>query len=290
MSRLLTTGILQQAQNSPSFIDKIPPTWSIYTLLKITTENYDVAYVRRDSDNITLPFTTNEILNGTLASWVGVSNNGFIQSLLDLSGNARHLTQDDFLLQPSIVTNGILNRDTKNNPCLTFTASQKLFSSSYIPTSGTPSFCSMFSANFKGTYNQMGLYTHLTSNVGEQHAVGADDDNRVKIWSTRATSDFTGKRASAIENLNTITGFGQTRYNGTSWDVDNADIEGRPLQSSNANDSTTDGQPQGLTVGATDNLDIYNFVGDMSTLIFWDTDIDAESTYINFKELINNNL
>jgi len=64
--------------------------------------------VRRDSNNAEQDFTATEVSDGTLATWVGTGNNGFVTTWYDQSGNGGHATQTSTTLQPQIVSSGAL--------------------------------------------------------------------------------------------------------------------------------------------------------------------------------------
>lgn len=68
----------------------------------------DVVLVRRSSDNAELGFTPTEINDGTLTTWVGAGNNGFVKTWYDQSGNTNDGTQIDTGRQPKIVISGTL--------------------------------------------------------------------------------------------------------------------------------------------------------------------------------------
>lgn len=70
--------------------------------------------VRRSSDNATDTFTESQILGGTLATWVGAGNDGFVKTFYDQSGNAANLTQSTSAAQPKIVSSGSLLLDASN--------------------------------------------------------------------------------------------------------------------------------------------------------------------------------
>ena len=70
--------------------------------------------VRRSSDNATDTFTEQQIVNGSLASWVGAGNNGFVKTYYDQSGNGVNLTQSTNANQPQIVSSGSLLLDGSN--------------------------------------------------------------------------------------------------------------------------------------------------------------------------------
>jgi len=67
--------------------------------------------VRRDSDNALQSFTWEEVSDGTLVTWVGVGNNGFVQVGYDQSGNNNPFVQTTASRQPRIVNNGVLETE-----------------------------------------------------------------------------------------------------------------------------------------------------------------------------------
>jgi hypothetical protein len=83
-----------------------------YSLRKLAEydNGYDVEVVnvRRSSDNLNRDFTATEITDGTLESFVGIGNDGFVQSWYDQSLNQNHLYQLSTYIQPKIVENGVL--------------------------------------------------------------------------------------------------------------------------------------------------------------------------------------
>lgn len=64
--------------------------------------------VRRSSDNAVSSFTYTEVSDGTLTTWVGASNDGFVEAAYDQSGNGNHATQSTAADQPKIVDAGSL--------------------------------------------------------------------------------------------------------------------------------------------------------------------------------------
>jgi hypothetical protein len=64
--------------------------------------------VRRDSDNALQSFTWEEVGDGTLVTWVGAGNNGFVQVAYEQSLNDNRASQTTSANQPKIVDNGSL--------------------------------------------------------------------------------------------------------------------------------------------------------------------------------------
>jgi hypothetical protein len=67
-----------------------------------------VVRVRRGSDGAEANFTAEDVAGGTLAAWVGAGTDGFVVTLFDQSGNARHATQSSASAQPRVVISGAL--------------------------------------------------------------------------------------------------------------------------------------------------------------------------------------
>jgi hypothetical protein len=64
--------------------------------------------VRRDNDNEERDFLNTQAMDGSLESWVGVGNNGYVTIWYDQSGNGRHARQKTDFRQPLIVEDGVL--------------------------------------------------------------------------------------------------------------------------------------------------------------------------------------
>jgi hypothetical protein len=94
-------------------LDEYPGAAAAYSLrvLAAAFENSDLVEVRRSSDDATSGFTAAEITDGTLATWVGAGNDGFVVTWYDQSGNSRDATQATESDQPQIVTSGVVETD-----------------------------------------------------------------------------------------------------------------------------------------------------------------------------------
>jgi len=81
-----------------------------YSLRKLSVNTTNVVRVRRSSDNAEDDFTADEITDGTLLAWVGItaSDNGFVTTWYDQSGNGNNATQGTAANQPKIVNAGSL--------------------------------------------------------------------------------------------------------------------------------------------------------------------------------------
>jgi len=91
-------------------LDLYPTDGAAFSLRYLRTAyiGSPVIRVRRSSDNLENDFTPDEITDGTLESWVGVGNNGFISIFYDQSGNGRNGVQSVLAYQRILVNSGIL--------------------------------------------------------------------------------------------------------------------------------------------------------------------------------------
>ena len=82
-----------------------------YSLRSLSAGTINVVKVRRSGDNAELDFTATEGSDGTLASWVtagGGTEDGFVTTWYDQSGNGHNFTQATAASQPQIVSSGSL--------------------------------------------------------------------------------------------------------------------------------------------------------------------------------------
>jgi hypothetical protein len=82
-----------------------------YSLRSLSASTINVVKVRRSGDDVELDFTATEVSDGTLASWVtagGGTEDGFVTTWYDQSGNGYNATQATAANQPKIVSSGSL--------------------------------------------------------------------------------------------------------------------------------------------------------------------------------------
>lgn len=77
-----------------------------------------VVRVRRSSDSAEQDFSASEVSGGALAAWVGASNNGFVRTWYDQSGNGSHAQQATAAAQPKVVDTGSLCVDAAGYPAI----------------------------------------------------------------------------------------------------------------------------------------------------------------------------
>jgi len=132
---------IQLNRVSPKLLDIYHSPLLAYSAARLLRAGYHgspLFRIRRSSDsaetdvfsdidgNITLSSTVGA--GGTLTDWIG-SNNGFVVTLYDQSGNARHATNSTGSQQPQIITSGAFNTvGTGGKPAIRFTSasSQRL--------------------------------------------------------------------------------------------------------------------------------------------------------------------
>jgi len=112
--------VITGQEADPLLLDSYSGAAAAYSLRQLSWAYGGPAVrVRRSNDNAEQDFTAKEVSDGTLATWVGAGNNGFVRTWYDQSGNARHATQTTTADQPQIVSGGsVLLRNSK--PTLSF--------------------------------------------------------------------------------------------------------------------------------------------------------------------------
>ena len=89
-------------------LDQYPGAAFAYSLRKLSNNTINVVRVRRNSDNAEQDFTATEVSDGTLVSWVGGSNDGYVTTWYDQSGNNNDAIQATPSMQPRIVDAGAM--------------------------------------------------------------------------------------------------------------------------------------------------------------------------------------
>ena len=108
--------ITGQSVNAP-LLDIYSGAAAAYSLRQLQSGSYPVVRVRRSSDNTESDFTATEVSDGTLATWVGAGNDGFVRTWYDQSGNNKHLDQSVISSQPQIVDTGQIV-ESFSRPCI----------------------------------------------------------------------------------------------------------------------------------------------------------------------------
>ena len=158
----------------PKLLDIYSGASAAYSLrdLADASAGNPVVNVRRSSDNATQDFTSTEITDGTLLSFVGntAADNGYVTTWHDQSGASNNLVQATQANQPKIVSSGVLvKRNLK--PAVEFDglASNFLEQSTALSLTEADGFVIVEAKNYPPTrvnplvYNESGLWGYSTS-------------------------------------------------------------------------------------------------------------------------------
>jgi hypothetical protein len=103
-------------------LDQYPGAFSAYSLKRLRTDYAGASIrVRRSSDNTEqdIGFNGDVLDTAALSSFVG-SASGFIRTIYDQSGNARHMQQSNTAVQPRIVNAGTTDLLSNGSPAILF--------------------------------------------------------------------------------------------------------------------------------------------------------------------------
>jgi hypothetical protein len=101
-------GTLYSIIPSIDLLDRYTGAAAAYSLRSLSKSTTNVVKVRRSSDDAELDFTASQVSDGTLANWVGATEDGFVTTWYDQSGNTNNATQATAASQPKIVSSGTL--------------------------------------------------------------------------------------------------------------------------------------------------------------------------------------
>lgn len=137
------------APASPPLLDTYTGAVAAYSLRDLSSSTTNVVRVRRSSDNTEQDFTSTQVTDGTLETFVGAGNDGFVVTWYDQSGQNHDLT---FISteQPQIVTSGVLNLDN-GTPYMLSTGNYHGFTTlSPVPSSTSGTFFCTYNTNDTG--------------------------------------------------------------------------------------------------------------------------------------------
>ena len=131
----MSEGIITRRIKTPNpfLLDNFGGAAAAYSLRLLSANEFGnpVVKVRRDSDNAEQDFTASEINDGSLVAWVGntASDNGFVTTWYDQSGNGNDATQSTAASQPKIVSGGSLVTEN-SKPAIDFDGNDDFVESS----------------------------------------------------------------------------------------------------------------------------------------------------------------
>jgi len=171
-----------------SFIDTFGQPALGLSLRDLLGTDPNVVRVRRDNDDAELDFKSSEVSDGTLASWVGLGNNGFVKRIYDQSGNDNDATSFDPVKQPKIYDSvtGIILENGK--PAIAFAGEENLMEIG----SGTLDFATSFHIFYTINMSATGLI--LQKNGGLDYLFLAGAYTRTQIDGVNSNSDTTEDR------------------------------------------------------------------------------------------------
>lgn len=110
-----------------SFFSKFGTPFLAYSLRDLSLAGNNVIQVRRSSDNALQDFTAAEILNGTMAAFVGAGNDGFVRIWYNQADetNSTNAIQTTTSAQPQIVSGGSTLVDDEGNPKIEYKTTPK---------------------------------------------------------------------------------------------------------------------------------------------------------------------
>jgi len=255
--------------------------YSLRSLTSSSTTN--VVKVRRSGDDAELDFTESQVSGGTLAAWVvagGGTQDGFVTTWYDQSGNGNNGTQATAASQPKIVSSGTLVTEN-GKAALDFDGVNDFFliSNQIKPTTDELYFSAVVNATISGSNKAIlahayffgSYYFTVQSNVAAQNPskAKANVGSSGTDYAVHSTSDADGGQA-------LITAY----YTGTN---NNVAVNGETVNSVaasgtityNANDRTA----IGVFTNSTGQLaSIWD--GSMQEIIFYPTDQSANRTGI----------
>jgi hypothetical protein len=168
--------LITPQQKNKLLLDDYPGAAGAYSFRNLTIlSDAPVIRVRRSSDNAEADFRASEVSSGTLASWVGAGNNGFVRTWYDQSGNGLHLVQTTIANQPQIIANGVLNTEG-GNPCIRHNSETNALTA---PTSYTSSFHSVFKV---ARVTSTGANRRVLTIVSEQAVFRKNLNNAFEIY------------------------------------------------------------------------------------------------------------
>ena len=179
-------GYQPTVEPDTTLLDYYTGSAAAYSLRSLSTSTTNVVKVRRSGDDAELDFTADEVSDGTLAAWVvagGGTEDGFVTTWYDQSGNANNATQATAANQPKIVDSGsVITQGSK--PIIKFVDNDFLLSAAFSVSVNRTYVMTLYSAtntntSFKGylTFNNGYLDNFINGLVG-----AANTSNVVTSW------------------------------------------------------------------------------------------------------------
>lgn len=160
--------------------------------------------VRRSSDNTEsdIGFVNGNLDTATLKTFVGTggTDDGFVVTVYDQSGNTNDATQSTSGSQPKIMDNGVVLREG-SMPTMTFDGTDDYFSMPDVSSSGDWSVFIINKRSAAGVIGAMVATTGIGPNIAQW------SDNNFYIQRTTATTDYYAYQADATAVFSLINGY-----------------------------------------------------------------------------------
>jgi hypothetical protein len=251
-------------------LDEYTGAGAAYSLRKISATITNVIRVRRSSDNAESNFTTSQIVNGDLLTFVGAGN-GFVTIWYDQSGNGFNGTQTVLVNQPKIVNLGVMITDN-GLPSIDFsgaTVSLNLPNSTYLygashfygfvvtkPTTNTSVAPSIYTAYTSNNIKVAIIYDFTTSSRFE---IGGRKISTDALISATSNTDAVNNQRLVSSYLNYSSGVAILYENSVTTATNNSFHIGVMSNQSNA------GIPD--NIGGGSSIQVYN--GNVQELIIY---------------------
>ncbi len=261
-----------------------------------STDAYTVR-VRRSSDNAVSSFTYSEVSDGTLVTWVGVGNDGFVEAAYDQSGNDNHATQSTAANQPKIVDAGVLVVENGKaaldfdgiNHFLVIQSSLSYFNFMHNGTKFLDCFVFSHNKNSRGE-----IIGNISSSIskGVVYSVPIDNNNNIRTLNSEGVA--------RVGSLNATTG--SLVSNNTQYILTHVSDNANPTASERdeiyLNDGSaiknntitlapsTNNSNEKLTIGSRYSTAVTPYRGTIQLINIWPNDFSLSR--VNIRNLINN--
>jgi hypothetical protein len=205
---------------STLLLDLYPNAAAAYSLRQLRAGVANVVRVRRSSDNTEADFTAAQVSDGSLATWVGAGNDGFVRTWYDQSGGVNHAVQSTTANQPQIISSGSLVFEG-SKPALSFNGTSQFLqaSSLVVPQPATFMFVAKkinTSHYFDGAISRITIFG-LTNNIS--FFAGA-----------QLTSSSFASNVHALVFATALSGVGRLHFN-SALRIDNGSVGANQLSS-----------------------------------------------------------
>jgi len=272
-----------------ALLDQYPNAAAAYSVRKLRSAYTGSAIrVRRSSDNTEqdIGFTAlGNLDTSSLLSFVGTggTDNGFVTTWYDQSGNARNATQSTAANQPQIVSSGSVILDN-TKPTIFWNGGQRLSLASDTMTNGIGYFSSFsvskLNDNTSSTPRWLSLISTGTSTTASRILFGKNGLNLIVAGGRRLDTDsFIGATSSTTYTLNRVLNSNILNYISSKLDIyiNSSSVASSTTFHSGGNVSATNAQTQQI---GSDGSGGQNWLGNMQEMIFYTSDQSSNRTAI----------